>query len=133
MKNWITLFKRSGGGLLRNEPCFLISTSNDGHIYSYGFNKTERFGELFKEFLLRLGFDKKEVGKVFLTYDEDDKEFREQISLIEDTMRFHTNKEFGIEVFYGNKTILVIVRTKKREKLLGVVDKLFKFRLEFEK
>ena len=112
------------------KQCKLIGTGNDGFRYEYNFNKCEDFKNIFSKFLLGLSFEYREVAEIFSRYDEDEKKVQEKIKDIKGSVRNYKNKNFDIDVFYGKKIISLVIRTKNKNKLIKVVDRLFKFKKE---
>ncbi len=113
---------------------YLLGLGNDGFRHWYEFKKNEKFKEIFKRLLLELKFDKDYVNTVFVSQDQQGDEISEKISDITvEQVRLHLIKNFDIEVFYGSKSIIVMIRTKERKKLIHAIEKLFKFFPELEK
>jgi len=113
---------------------YLIEIGNDGFKHWYTFERNEGFKEILTNLLLSLKFKKDYVDTVFVSENQHTDEITEKISdIVVEHVRFYSNDKFNIEVFYGTKSIILIVRTKFRKLLVKVAEKLFKTYPEFEK
>jgi len=92
----------------------LIGTDNNGFRHRYSFRKTEAFKKSFVKFMENLDFNSKDIKGTFMGYDKDEKLINLKISEFEDCIRYYQNKKYDVDVFYGNKKIIMVVRTKKR-------------------
>lgn len=100
----------------------LNGTENDGYIYKYYFNKTEKFMLWFLDFMKELRFK-----------EEDYKyEFEEGIKERNQIVRTFRNDDFDVEVICFEDEIAFIVRTEKREELIELTDKYMKFKEELK-
>lgn len=100
----------------------LMGTDNDGYRHRYSIEKNEKFKNIFIKFMKDLGFNGKKIRQGFWTYDEEDNEFELKISDFEDCYRYYENKKHDVEVFYGNKKIIMVIRTKERRKMLDNIE-----------
>jgi hypothetical protein len=103
----------------------LTGTDNNGYRHRYSVIKNEQFKGIFIKFMGDLGFDEGKIkGEFWVEYDEDDKYIGRElkISEFEDCCRYYDNKGYEIEVFYGNKKIIMVIRTKIRRELLDNLE-----------
>ena len=111
---------------LQNPKGFiLMGTDNNGFRHRYSVEKNEQFKKVFISFMGDLGFEEKEIMQTFLRgyedgMDEIDRELK--ISDFEDCCRHYENKKYDVDVFYGNKKIILVVRTKSRRPLLDSME-----------
>lgn len=99
----------------------LMGTDNDGYRHRYSVEKNEKFKNIFIKFMKDLGFDEGEIRQGFWSYD-DHNEFELKISEFEDCYRYYENKKYDVEIFYGNKKIILVIKTKKRRKMLDNLE-----------
>ena len=99
----------------------LMGTDNDSYRNRYSVEKNENFKNIFIKFMKDLGFDEGKIKQGFWSYDDDNK-FELKISDFEDCYRYYENKKYDIEVFYGNKKIILVIRTKERRKMLDNLE-----------
>lgn len=100
----------------------LIGTGNNGYRHRYDVEKNEQFKEIFIKFMGDLGFDGGKIRQEFWTYDENEEEIELKISNFSDCCRNYENKKYDIDVFYGNKKIILIIRAKERRKMLDNLE-----------
>ncbi len=98
-----------------------MGTDNDGYRHRYSVEKNEKFKNIFIKFMKDLGFDEGEIRQGFWSYD-DHNEFELKISEFEDCYRYYENKKYDVEIFYGNKKIILVIKTKKRRKMLDNLE-----------
>lgn len=116
------------------EKFVLTAASNDGKRYEYAIAKNEKFKAIFIKFMTDLGFEAEEIKREFNYHNEYYKEVKVKIKGLIDICHRYKNKGFDIDIFYGIKKIILIVRVneKLREKLIKNVLKYTEFR-EFKK
>ena len=100
----------------------LMGTDNDSYRNRYSVEKNENFKNIFIKFMEDLGFDGGKIRQGFWNYDEDDDKIELKISDFEDCYRYYENKKYDIDVFYGNKKIILIIRTKERREMLNNLE-----------
>ena len=97
----------------------LMGTDNDGYRHRYSVEKNEGFKKIFIKFMLDLGFVEKELKQGFWSSIEDKNEEHIHVELkisdFEDCCRHYENKKYDIDVFYGNKKIIFVIRCKERK------------------
>jgi len=110
----------------------LKATGNDGKRYYYEFNKESSFKQVFIDFMKELGFNEETLFYFINTYQQ---EFggeeilvNREITESKESIENYKNKEFDIDLIFFDKTINLIVRTKKKAKLVKVVERYFKFK-----
>jgi len=100
----------------------LTGTDNNGFRHRYSVKKNEQFKKIFIKFMSQLGFDEKKIMECFWTYDESNNRIELKIVDFEDCYRYYENKEYEVDVFYGNKKIIIVVRTNSRRTLLDNLE-----------
>ena len=104
----------------------LTGTDNNGYRHRYSVIKNEQFKEMFIKFMGELSFDEEEIKRGFWTSYEDEKgesiDRELKISEFEDCCRYYENEKYDVEVFYGNKKIIIVIRTKIRRELLDNLE-----------
>jgi len=100
----------------------LIGTDNDGYRHRYSVKKNENFKKIFIEFMAELGFDKSKITQEFWSSDELKGDFELKISDFEDYCRHYENKKYDVDIFYGNKKIIFVIRTKERRTILDNLE-----------
>ena len=103
---------------------------NDGFRHRIEIRKNESFKEVFINFMISLGFDKKKVRDIFWN-PETNKYIK--IKEVYERVSHDKNKDFDVDVFYGAKKIILLVRTKKRAKLIRVLEKYSKWDTDYSK
>ena len=93
----------------------LTGTENDGFRHKYEIKKQEFFKDAFIDFMVCLGFKKERVEQCFLDYDEKENEIKLNVSDLKDYCDNFKNKDFDIDVFYGKRKIILLIRTKKKK------------------
>jgi len=99
----------------------LMGTDNDSYRNRYSVEKNEQFKEVFIKFMKDLGFDGGKIKQGFWIHDENE-DIELKISDFEDCYRYYENKKYDVEVFYGNKKIILVIRTKERRKMLDNLE-----------
>ena len=100
----------------------LIGTDNNGFRHRYSVRKNEQFKKIFIKFMSELDFDEKEITKEFWTCDKNNNDVELKIADFEDCCKHYENKEYEVDVFYGNKKIIIVIRTKLRRTLLDNLE-----------
>ena len=101
----------------------LTGTSNDGFRHRYSFRKNESFKKAFFGFMGALDFSEEDFKSTFIGGDENDENVDLKISEFEDCVRNYKNKKYDVDVFYGAKKIIILVRTKRRESMVNYLEK----------
>jgi len=104
---------------VKTEKFFIKGTENDGFKHRYEIKKDEKFKGAFINFMVCLGFDKYEVSEFF----EDNKGYQLRINSFKDEVYSFKNKHYDIDVFYGDKKIIMLIRTKKRDEIIDCLGK----------
>jgi hypothetical protein len=109
----------------------LLGTENKENRYEYIIEKNEDFKEIFLSFMEKLGFERIIINKTFFNYifnrDNIEKQIEFKISDFKDSYHNYKNKDFDIDVFYGTKKIILIIRTKKGNKLREIINSKIKW------
>jgi len=100
----------------------LTGTDNDGFRNRYSAIKNEQFKKIFVKFMSELDFDEKIIEKTFWSYDEESGDFELKISEFEDCCRYYKNDKYEVDVFYGNKKVIMVIRTKTRRPMLDNLE-----------
>lgn len=103
---------------------FLNGTENNGYRHRYSCEKNEKFKKGFFELMENLGFDKNNVDRFVMSrYIYDEEEGREtkkiwirKVKEVKDECWFFENKKYEIDVFFGVKKIIILIRIKGRKK-----------------
>ncbi|MCK5615681.1 hypothetical protein KAR91_78175 [Candidatus Pacearchaeota archaeon] len=98
-------------------------TDNDGFRHRYSFKKNEKFKKFLTEFIEELGFDTKKIKELFNSYDKDEIPITLKVKDINDHINHFQNKKYDIDIFWGNKKIILIIRTKKRIPMIEFLKK----------
>lgn len=93
----------------------LLGTDNNGLRHRYSVEKNEDFKNIFAKFMRDLGFDYKQIINRF-HYTEEEQEIVVKIKNLEDVCQYYFNSEYEVDVFYGSKKIIIVIRTNQREK-----------------
>jgi len=93
----------------------LMGTDNNGIRHRYSLEKNENFKKAFINFMKDLGFNEKEIAKQFTYYDDLKGYMPLKISDLNDVCKHYKNKEYEIDVFYGNKRIILVIRTNQKK------------------
>ncbi len=100
----------------------LMGTGNNGYRHRYNIEKNENFKNIFINFMEDLGFDRKKIKQGFWIHEENEEEIELKISDFEDCCRHYENKKYDIDVFYGNKKIILVIRAKERREMLDNLE-----------
>ena len=101
----------------------LVGTSNNGYRHRYSCVKDESFKNAFIKFLGALDFKEDEIKEIFVRYGEHDEHIEIKIKDLLDNCMHFQNKRYDIDVFYGIKKVIILVRVKGREELVEEVIK----------
>jgi len=102
----------------------LTGIGNDSYRYYYSIVKSEEFKIPFIKFMVELGFDEKRISEYFEDYDErGEKPIHVKINWLNDKVFTWKNEDFDIDCFFGRKKIILIIRTKKHQKLINSLEK----------
>jgi len=96
----------------------LIKTKNNGFRHEYSFIKNKSFKKFFLNFMEDLGFNKNKTKKTFTSINKNERYVELKISDLKDCVKYYKNKNYDIEVFYGDKKIIMVLKTKKRKKAI---------------
>lgn len=104
----------------------LTGIKNDKYRYEFTVKKNQAFVGSFIELLPELGFKNQEF--YFLEYKKgQDSLIPIKINKLKEVCNNFKNKDYDIEIFYGNKRIILVIRTKKKD-FLKKSSKWFKFK-----
>ena len=95
------------------EKMIILGLGNDGYRYYYTIKKEKEIVGTMDKLLSELGFE----GELY--YDCED-------VLTEKRKEFCSgfkNKEFDVDLFVGIKRLILVIRTRKRAKLLKLIEK----------
>ena len=111
----------------------LIGTGNDGYRYKYEFKKNNKFKKAFLGFMQELGFEE-EWDLYYFDKDyklqNEEEEIPRDLTKIRDLVEHYKNKDFDVDLFFGVKNLILIIRTKNTNMLVKVANKYFKFKKE---
>lgn len=109
----------------------LNGTDNDSKRCRYSFEKNEAFRKGLIEFMKRLQFNEKELKNIEekFSYEiegEDGEEIkvRLKVSAIKDVCWHFENSKYDVDVFFGLRKIVVVVRVKRKQNRERLVDAL---------
>jgi hypothetical protein len=109
----------------------LLGTENKENRYEYIIEKNEGFREIFISIMEKFGFERIIINKTFFNYtfnrDNIEKQIEFKTSDFIDSCYNYKNKDFDIDVFYGTKKIILIIRTKKGDKLREIINSKIKW------
>lgn len=111
------------------EKMILLNLENDGFRYKYEFEKDKSTKDSFFAFLNELGF--KETIKWDLSDFE--QSFEQDLASVNfDEISRHLiylkNKDFDVEILFGEKKIIFFIRTTKNTKLINLIEKYTRFK-----
>ena len=110
----------------------LFGTDNNGVRHRYSIEKNEQFPGIFVKFMGELGFDELEIDEKFY-YEENDNsgqplgKMRVVVSHISDECWYYKNAEYEVDVFFGSKKIILVIRTgqhNERDRRAKLLDDL---------
>jgi hypothetical protein len=111
---------------MMKDKFILNGTGNNGFRHRYSFDKTKAFKKGFLDLMKKLGFDEKVKDKFILRENEDEGEEERIILLeatdIEDVCWFFENNKYEVDVFFGAKKIIILIRTKNRREMLDYLE-----------
>jgi hypothetical protein len=110
-----------------NGKLTLIGTDNDGFRHRYSCTKNESFKKIFIRLMAALDFEEEKIKNTFWSHDEDERPIELKISEFEDVCNHYQNKKYDVDIFYGKKKIIIVIRTKNRKDLVFSLRKLSKF------
>jgi len=126
-----------------SEKFILSGSSNDGFWHKDSINKEKGFRKTFFNFMINLEFKEKEIIANFDRKYENEIEDDEQINVhwmidadeITDEVWHFNNEKYDVDVFFGDKKVFLVVRTKKRNEMIDLLrkDVSWKSDEEFEK
>ncbi|MBT4257703.1 hypothetical protein HOD88_00780 [archaeon] len=101
----------------------LTGTDNDGFRHRYSARKIEKFKVAFSDLMKDLGFEPNPFLKLFEGgfYDENE-EFIAKDRLVKEIIDecFHfQNENYDVDLFFGDKRIIFVIRTKARDLLVN--------------
>lgn len=100
----------------------LTGTDNYGFRHKYSVKKNEGFRVAFINFMKHLDFNEETISKLFL-YEEDSGNIKKlKIADFEDCCRHYKNRNYDVDVFFGYRKIIIVVRTRKREKMVEYLE-----------
>lgn len=103
----------------------LNGTDNNDKRHRYSFEKNERFKIIFPKFMERLGFEKENIEKRFTSGKETDEEeivINFKVSNIKDEYWHFQNKKYEVDVFFGIKKIITIIKRKRKQNRNNLID-----------
>ena len=101
----------------------LVGAENDSRRYRYEILKQERFTDAFIPMMMDLGFKDDELRKL---YHDPMKNVPLKVTAFKDDVLYFKNGNYEIDLFYGTKKIVAIVRVRKKaakNKLVKTVEK----------
>lgn len=114
----------------KSNKLMLEGLGNDGYRYHYEFQKIESFEKDFILLMLELGFGIDDLNYVFESPKIRNGETRwKKLRVKEINQKLHNfrNKNFDVDVVFWEKTITIVIRTKKKKELIKAIEKRFKF------
>jgi hypothetical protein len=97
----------------------LTGMGNDGFRYYCIFRKNEAFKKISREFMEKLGFDGKGVPTELYDYDLEKKI---KMNSVKDQISNYKNNDFEVDIFYGDRKVILVIRTKKRAQLIRTLE-----------
>jgi len=97
----------------------LCGIENNEYRYHYLVLKEEQFKSAFIGFMKALGFDedsKLNVASSFVSEDKWGKEIEISINKVQDECWHFENYQYDVDVFYGKKHIILLIRLKRASK-----------------
>lgn len=113
-----------------SEKIMLLGTGNDRYRHYYKIRKNEKFKKIFVKFMEDLGFDAQRIKQQFWNEDNN---IEIKISDFIDSCSHYKNKKYDIDIFYGYKKIILVIRTKERKELLENIKSKFKWKNKNDK
>ena len=107
------------------EKFLIIGSENDGFRHRYEIRKNESFRKPFLIFMEQLGFERWGLEHIFK--GNPDKNEKILVSDLTDWVNNFNNKDFDVDIFWGDTKIILSIRTKKRARLIKILDKYSKF------
>jgi len=106
----------------------LNGTNNDGRRHRYSFDKNSDFKEGFKSFLLQLGFFGKDLFDIREDVESEDGPtervwLREAKDIVDECWHFE-NEKYDVDVFFGDKKVIVLVRIKSKDERDDLIENL---------
>lgn len=100
----------------------LTGTDNDGFRHRYSIKKNRNFKKAFLKFMNKLEFDSRDVEEIFLTRDEEENTIVLDVSEFKDCIRHFQNSKYDVDVFFGDKKVIIIVRTNERVSMVEYLE-----------
>jgi len=93
----------------------LTGTNNNGIRHRHSFVKNNSFKDIFRKFLGDLGFDESVTKRLFIKEDPGTGEPIEgSIYEYVDECHYYKNLKYEVDVFYGSKKIILVIRTNQK-------------------
>ena len=115
------------------DKLILSGTSNNSKRHRYTFEKNEKFKFAFPEFMAKLKFKEKEVEKIKEMFTFSSRDYLDKnediivdlrISSIQDVCWYFKNSKYEVDVFFGLKKIIVLVRIKRKQNRENLLNNL---------
>ncbi len=90
-----------------------MGTGNNGLRHRYSFKKLEKFKVGYISLMKSLGFEKMDMA---FSTNEENLERELSINEFNDVCWYHKNKKYEVDTFFGNKKIIVVIRTNQKNK-----------------
>jgi hypothetical protein len=103
----------------------ILNLGNDGYRHRYALKKEEAMKGPLVKLLNALKLENEAEYLFYNEARESEKDVR--ISEYKDLDRHLQNKEFNVDLFFGTKKVILVVRTKKRTKLIAAMEKYAEF------
>lgn len=94
----------------------LIGTDNNGVRHRYSIEKNEEFKNAFVKFMTSLRFYEKDIRKTFNGNDDEGNPLELKIADFNDVCVYYYNILYEVDVFYGNRKIILVIRTGQEKK-----------------
>ncbi len=107
---------------MKNKKLDISATGNNGIRHYYTFHKNRNTKEGFIDFMTKLGFENEKIESRFSWREEDPKTGEEKIYFfgmkdLVDECWYYQNKNYELDIFWGKKKLIIVVRTKQKRKI----------------
>ncbi len=100
----------------------LRGTTNLQERFGYMFEKRKNFLKILIKFMEELDFEEDDM--IYFYADESMTKLRK----LKDDLFNIKNKNFDVDIFFGDKVVIIIVRTKKKKELMKKIEKFVKWK-----
>ncbi|MBI4116808.1 hypothetical protein HY449_03635 [Candidatus Pacearchaeota archaeon] len=109
----------------------LTGTENNGFWHRYSIEKNNKFRNTFLKFMRDIGFDGEKLKKKFQEKYEDNSDDLNPVFIkwivnadeITDRVWSFKNEKYDVDVFFGDKKVFLVIRTKDRGSMIDLLKK----------